>query len=399
MEANSARGDANPFLQHQSDQQGYSAQNARVSAPAPVPPIRVQSDFSFPTNPSGHFAQAMSAIACNAEAGAKGVFNLVSGGDDTFKEQVTQALAIKLNLKTNQQANERALRNLLQSKGRNISLKQALQARAAVYGHALDTAWFCKNFDLCSRTQNIHRRRLARSMLAGAPLFMAQTGAQEIRMQLSRGDDEVFTGGNLATRGTAGQFIKMLSKMSILGILKLINKPRFDEVTELLLQHADDLDYIQSLLNLLGEKPELNPPMNAVSDAFNRRRFTGGFKQENQSVVLDTLLNANTKTPKDDDSLAIKDESSTKRSTRSPGESPGNYCFHFQNNRCTFRNCKFRHICMRCQASGHGSSTCSAVLPISRNLTGNTATVPATAQARGPPHPRFRRDRAFAARQ
>ena len=74
-------------------------------------------------------------------------------------------------------------------------------------------------------------------------------------MQLSRGDDEVFTGGNLATKGTAGQFIKMLGKMSILGILKLVNKPRFDEVTELLLQHADDLDYIQSLLNLLGEKP------------------------------------------------------------------------------------------------------------------------------------------------
>ena len=102
--------------------------------------MRAQTVFSFPTNPSGHFAQAMSAIACNAEAGAKGVFNLVSGGDDTFKEQVTQALAIKLNLKTNQQANERALRNLLQSKGRNISLKQALQARAAVYGYALDPA-------------------------------------------------------------------------------------------------------------------------------------------------------------------------------------------------------------------------------------------------------------------
>ena len=115
MEANSARGDANPFLQHHSDRRDYSAQNARVSAPAPFHPMCAQTNFSFPTNPSGHFAQAMSAIACNAEAGAKGVFNLVSGGDDTFKEQVTQALAIKLNLKTNQQANERALRNLLHS--------------------------------------------------------------------------------------------------------------------------------------------------------------------------------------------------------------------------------------------------------------------------------------------
>ena len=85
MEANSARGDANPFLQHQSDQQGYSAQNARVSAPAPFPPIRVQSDFSFPTNPSGHFAQAMSAIAFDAVAEAKGVFNWVNSTIQTSK--------------------------------------------------------------------------------------------------------------------------------------------------------------------------------------------------------------------------------------------------------------------------------------------------------------------------
>ena len=53
----------------------------------------------------------MSAIVCNAGAGAKGVFNLVSRGVDSFKEQVTQALALKLNLKTNQQANERSLLN------------------------------------------------------------------------------------------------------------------------------------------------------------------------------------------------------------------------------------------------------------------------------------------------
>ena len=80
----------------------------------------------------------MSAIACNAEAGAKGVFNLVSNGEDSFKEHVTQALALKLNLKTNQQANERSLLNLLKSKGLDGNLKQMLQARAAVYGHQLE---------------------------------------------------------------------------------------------------------------------------------------------------------------------------------------------------------------------------------------------------------------------
>ena len=121
----------------------------------------------------------MSAIANNAEAGAKGVFNLVSGGDDTFKETVTQALALKLNLKTNQQANERALLNLLKSKGSTVNLKQTLQSRAAIYGNSLDPTWFCKNYALSTKLVDLQRRRMARSLLAAAPLFMAQVGAQK----------------------------------------------------------------------------------------------------------------------------------------------------------------------------------------------------------------------------
>ena len=79
----------------------------------------------------------MSAIACNAGAGAIGVFNLVSRGEDSFKEQVTQALALNLNLKTNQQANERSLLNLLKSKGLDGNLKQVLQACKVINSNRL----------------------------------------------------------------------------------------------------------------------------------------------------------------------------------------------------------------------------------------------------------------------
>ena len=45
--------------------------------------------YEFPTHPSGSFAQGMSSIACNAEAGAKGVFNSISQDNDSFKEHVS----------------------------------------------------------------------------------------------------------------------------------------------------------------------------------------------------------------------------------------------------------------------------------------------------------------------
>ena len=60
------------------------------------------------------------------------------GGEDNFRDELTQALALKLNFKTTQQANEKALANLINKKGTATDLKQMLQARAALYGQLLD---------------------------------------------------------------------------------------------------------------------------------------------------------------------------------------------------------------------------------------------------------------------
>ena len=80
----------------------------------------------------------MSSIACNPTDGAKGRVPSFASSKDTFSEQVSQALAIKLNLKTTQHANEKALVMLLQADSYCGELKQTLQARAAVYGTQLD---------------------------------------------------------------------------------------------------------------------------------------------------------------------------------------------------------------------------------------------------------------------
>ena len=82
----------------------------------------------------------MSAVATHPKENATGKVENNLRHSDTFSEQVSQALAIKLNLKTSQQANERALSQLLKSPTRNGELKQTLQARAAIYDNLLDPA-------------------------------------------------------------------------------------------------------------------------------------------------------------------------------------------------------------------------------------------------------------------
>ena len=159
---------------------------------------------------SGGFLQAMNAIATNAEAHTKGVFTGISGGEDNFKEEFAQALALKLNFKTSQQANEKALRQLLNAKGSAYGLKQALQARAAIYENMLDPSWFVKNFDLSAKAKGLNQRREARSMLIGAVLLVAQIGAHDIGSMLNSGDSRILKNIMYHTRrGTAAQFIKM----------------------------------------------------------------------------------------------------------------------------------------------------------------------------------------------
>ena len=53
--------------------------------------------------------------------------------ESKFHEQVSHALALKLNLSTHQDAIEKALGGLRKSGGKKCNLKQTLQARAAIY--------------------------------------------------------------------------------------------------------------------------------------------------------------------------------------------------------------------------------------------------------------------------
>ena len=67
-----------------------------------------ENTFQFPTRFGGKFARAMSTMANNTATAPTG--NVGSDyTDDSFKREVSQALAIKLNLKTRQHADEKML--------------------------------------------------------------------------------------------------------------------------------------------------------------------------------------------------------------------------------------------------------------------------------------------------
>ena len=66
------------------------------------------------------------------------VYFVVYRRGDELKDKFAHALALKLNFATTQRANEKALKDLRDSNGSAAGLRQALQARAALYGDLID---------------------------------------------------------------------------------------------------------------------------------------------------------------------------------------------------------------------------------------------------------------------
>ena len=88
----------------QANSRSYSLQPMRNDGPSGT--------YSYPTMFNGKFAQAMSTIARNPDSGIPGKVT-ANHLDDNFKTEVTQALAIKLDLKTRQHAHKKMLQKLI----------------------------------------------------------------------------------------------------------------------------------------------------------------------------------------------------------------------------------------------------------------------------------------------
>ena len=303
-------------------------------------------------------------------------------------------MAQKLDIGSAQMVNEQALLNITKSKGSTADLKQALKARAAIYGATLDLSHFRKGADLSAKVKTAKDRRRARGMFIGAPLFVAQAGAHNIRKLLSDGDQSILASMKPDTWGTAAQFMKAMAKAPVLQILQKINIDKHRELREGLLQQADDLDFLQTLVTSVHDDPAINPTLNALTDAFNRRRFAGRFKTPGQGIEMDTLRYQASKGAKDDDDTDMKKEAKVQRDTNDT-----QCCFAFQKSRCHRRgNCRYLHRCMFCDSKHHGADRCEDRVeqPGSRDGTGSRFTgLNTQSRVRSrPPDPRRRRDRA-----
>ena len=235
------------------------------------------------------------------------------------------------------------------------NIQEILEKRAKLYGDNLDPKWFSYDSDLGVKAKSSQERNTARAMLAAAPLMMAQQGALNLRKRMLEGDSSILSGLRLEDKMTVAQLLSKLKTVPPLTILKLCNKEVGDFVMDNLLQHSDDLDFIQDVLDLLGLHSALTPTLHTVLAGFSRRKTHGLFKYGQMSIAMDRLRYERLASPNDKDNRNV-----IKIKERSKSGKLKDLCHHFQR-RTGCRDvdrCRFEHSCVICGNKSHGAIGC-----------------------------------------
>ena len=121
-----------------------------------------------------------------------------------------------------------------------------------------------------------------------------------------KGDNEVLSTLSLGQHMSTAEFLKQLGRTPPIAVLQLCFGSRGYNVMDSVLQHADDLDFVQDALSATGDSLELNPVLNGVLAGFNRRRRYNRFKYAHHTLELDRLRFQYTSSEKDSDLQATE---------------------------------------------------------------------------------------------
>ena len=342
----------------------------------------------YPSQKNSDFVSAMSQIARNTDMASTGSGVNKFALEKELNDQIKMGLALKMGLNDSVHLNKRALSNVLSSIPSRANLKQILQARAELYSECLDPKLFTRNTDLVSKVgKTKQKENSARSSLVAAPLLVAQLDARDLREMMVKGDQSVLHSIKCGTRGTAAQFLKALAKIPVMDVIRLMDKQKANEIANSFLRQAEDLDFVQDMLSACAKYEDLNPLLNALLDAFGRRRKSRRFKEGPHCLDLDRLRHLHTRNVNINANRSSPVNPNTQRKQL--------FCRFYQRGFCHYDPCKYIHQCSNCLSQSHGVVNCTSRRFESHSLSNRQGRLYGEGSGREvPPNPRFRRDRA-----
>ena len=183
------------------------------------------------------------------------------------------------------------------------------------------------------------------------PLFTAQQTARDCRRMLIAGQAEALKSFSKDTTVTVEELRETFKNVPLLTILELFKPEESYKLSEKLLKAASDLDFVNDVIDLLAKYDSLNPQLHSILAAYRRRAVTGKFKLHNVPTELEYVRFAQ----QSDQANGV--ESKPRGGRQRGGRSIG-VCRAFQQGKCTFQPCRYRHVCAICYRSSHAATSC-----------------------------------------
>ena len=223
-----------------------------------------------------------------------------------------------------------------------------------------DRKWYTDKPGIASRLKSQTQRRQFRLGLIANLAFYNQLNIGDLQSALHSGDSSGLATISNSTPTTIPALRAIAALASPYDLLRVLAPDKAAVVASTLRQISALSDYVQSLCGYLAGNEALEPAHEVICKLLRTGADFEREKMTNPIHVAAAAIAPLCPHPDVDGTLKAKLSPAPIRGAKN--KYPFGYCFQFQENRCSKRPCKWKHLCAACNAPGHGKLVCSNVI-------------------------------------
>ena len=259
--------------------------------------------------------------------------------------------------------NKLALANLRENRHSRNNLSSLHSARSCLYGtrELGDKKIFADKPGIASRLKTQAQRRQFRLGLVANLGFYNRLNLGDLIDLLDTGDRSVLEALSADSQFTASQLADALTRVSPLDVLRLLAPTKAAGIESCIERITSLADYAQTVCNHLAASEALEPAHAVICRLLQRG---ANFKEANAHQPFHLAAQAVAPLCRTPDIDGVLPKKSARYSARSTAGSLRDtryrkgFCFAYQSDTCTRRNCAFKHACSGCTLTGHGQANC-----------------------------------------
>ena len=244
------------------------------------------------------------------------------------------------------------------------SLSSLHLAKSHVYSNNFfgQKRFFGEEFDFSKAPLHPRDRRKVRFGLKSIVDFIVQLDLHNLKELLTEPEVRVEQFTDRLTFGENTQF----SDDSFFGFLRRVNPEKCRRLHLIVERIISNMHFSQSMSGFLASEDVIEAPKIVVTEAVKRGPDLGSFLRGGSFAACVQVYRNLASKFDSDKAFFINSNSQKSNSTRAYKRFggrfpyPTGFCYTFQKtNSCTFRGCRFKHVCTNCESKNHGRENCS----------------------------------------